>query len=235
MPKGVYERAVILTADEKKELEVCQTKRYRERHREQIKAARKRYQAENQDRLREKSNRYYAEHQERMKEQAREYHAEHRDAIAINKQQYRDRKRGGPARKRNEIAVDRKQYHTKYYRENRELLSARKKKYAKDHPEVGRRKNAKRRAVKRNATIGDPAEIVAWEEKWRSKKTVSCHWCSKRIKTSDAHVDHVVPLSKGGTHSVENFCVSCETCNLSKHNKLPDVWNAGLSQPLLFV
>lgn len=214
-----------LTDEEKRARESERRKRSRQRNREQIIAARKRYHAENLERIREKGNAYYAANRERMKEKAREHYAKTSVPKTLKP------KNQNPKR----TPVSRKQYLAEYYRKNREVLSAKKKQYHKDCPDLHRRRNSKRRAVKRNATIGDQAEIVAWEKNWRSKKTVTCHWCSKRIKTSDAHVDHVVPLSKGGNHSVENFCVSCETCNLSKHNKLPEVWNSGLSQPLLFV
>lgn len=46
-----------------------------------------------------------------------------------------------------------------------------------------------------------------------------CHWCG--VKLDDYHVDHVIPLSKGGADSPANICVSCPRCNLSKNDKLP--------------
>ena len=50
-----------------------------------------------------------------------------------------------------------------------------------------------------------------------------CAYC----KTARAsHIDHVNPLSKGGSHTVENLLPSCPTCNFKKHNKTPDVWAA---------
>lgn len=30
-------------------------------------------------------------------------------------------------------------------------------------------------------------------------------------------MDHVVPLSRGGRHSIGNILPACESCNLSKH------------------
>ena len=169
-------------------------------------------------------NRGRIKNREQIKASRKRYHAENREQIAERYKQYYA-----------ENQDRRQEYAKQYHIENRDGLAVKQKQYRKDHSEEISRKNAKRRAIKSKATIGDHADIVAWEKQWRSKKTVTCHWCSKRIKTADVHVDHVVPLSKGGAHSVENLCVSCETCNLSKHAKLPDVWNAGLSQPLLFV
>ena len=103
------------------------------------------------------------------------------------------------------------------------------------NPEVYRQHHRRRRASKRAAAIGDSREIIQWEKTWRAQKTVKCHWCSKRIKPPTAHVDHVIPLSKGGAHALGNLCVSCSTCNLCKNAKPPEAWNASLPQPLLFL
>ena len=36
------------------------------------------------------------------------------------------------------------------------------------------------------------------------------------------HLDHHIPLSKGGKHSLCNVVWLCNTCNLKKHNSLPN-------------
>jgi 5-methylcytosine-specific restriction endonuclease McrA len=33
------------------------------------------------------------------------------------------------------------------------------------------------------------------------------------------HVDHMTPLSRGGSNGPENLVCACRRCNLSKHNK----------------
>lgn len=35
-----------------------------------------------------------------------------------------------------------------------------------------------------------------------------------------AHIDHIVPISKGGNSEPSNLQVLCRTCNLSKQDKL---------------
>lgn len=177
---------------------------------------------------------------------AKRHSAEHREQIARYQKQYRDKHRerlaANQAANREHRAVNEKAWHAanpdykvEYRAANRSKILAQEKENRAAHPEVSRRKNATRRALKASATIGDLEAIDAWEAKWRSNKTVVCHWCRKRVKVSGVHVDHVVPLSNGGQHAVDNLCVSCRRCNLSKQAKLPEVWNAGLSQPLLFV
>ncbi len=33
------------------------------------------------------------------------------------------------------------------------------------------------------------------------------------------HVDHIHPRSKGGANHIDNYCLACAHCNLSKNNK----------------
>jgi 5-methylcytosine-specific restriction endonuclease McrA len=38
------------------------------------------------------------------------------------------------------------------------------------------------------------------------------------------HVDHVVPLVRGGSDDPSNLVIACVPCNLSKGDKLPHEW-----------
>jgi 5-methylcytosine-specific restriction endonuclease McrA len=40
----------------------------------------------------------------------------------------------------------------------------------------------------------------------------------------DVHIDHMLPISRGGSNWPDNLCIACETCNTSKHDKTPDEW-----------
>lgn len=44
----------------------------------------------------------------------------------------------------------------------------------------------------------------------------SCAYCGKRADT----IDHVVPRSRGGTHSWDNCVAACRTCNSHKADRL---------------
>lgn len=46
-----------------------------------------------------------------------------------------------------------------------------------------------------------------------------CKYCSCSLD-STMHLDHVIPLSKGGCHTLSNVVFSCRTCNTSKGAKL---------------
>lgn len=50
-----------------------------------------------------------------------------------------------------------------------------------------------------------------------------CAYCSVKV-FKKYHVDHVTPISKGGTNAKENLCISCPTCNLKKWAMDPIEW-----------
>lgn len=49
----------------------------------------------------------------------------------------------------------------------------------------------------------------------------SCTYCGS---TKSIQVDHVIPLAKGGRHSVGNLAPACMTCNVRKSSKFVTQW-----------
>lgn len=49
-----------------------------------------------------------------------------------------------------------------------------------------------------------------------------CAYCSS--SAGPFTVDHIIPVSRGGGHDLENLCVACARCNSSKHNRLLSEW-----------
>lgn len=59
-----------------------------------------------------------------------------------------------------------------------------------------------------------PADIVKLRKKLRDK----CFYCG--IVVGDAFsIDHMTPLSKGGTNWPSNLALACKPCNFDKHSK----------------
>ena len=104
---------------------------------------------------------------------------------------------------------------------NSEKRSAYNASYLAAHPAECAANDAKKRARKRAATIGDPKAIKAVYRRAREAKNVKCYLCGKLIPMGERHVDHIVPLSKGGAHAVSNLAVTHAKCNNSKGTKLP--------------
>lgn len=67
---------------------------------------------------------------------------------------------------------------------------------------------SRKKVMSRNKTI---------IKKFRNaNRNTICSHCG--TTKGDFHVDHIVPLSKGGLDTIENLQYLCETCNLEKSN-----------------
>lgn len=85
--------------------------------------------------------------------------------------------------------------------------------------ELGRIAMHRRRARKRNAdgdhTAADLAEILA-AQKHR------CAYCRADLRRTNKHVDHIVPLARGGSNGRSNLQYLCQPCNQAKNWKDPN-------------
>lgn len=52
------------------------------------------------------------------------------------------------------------------------------------------------------------------------------HCCVYCGATEDLTVDHVLPISRGGTNDLSNLVTACRPCNSSKNAKTPEEWEA---------
>lgn len=53
------------------------------------------------------------------------------------------------------------------------------------------------------------------------KQSGLCYWCETAVGKK-YHVDHVVPIIRGGTNDPSNIVIACPLCNLSKGTKMPE-------------
>ena len=50
----------------------------------------------------------------------------------------------------------------------------------------------------------------------------SCAYCAVALpNVTDRQIEHVMPISKGGTHDWDNLAVVCQPCNRRKWARLP--------------
>ena len=56
------------------------------------------------------------------------------------------------------------------------------------------------------------------------RDSFQCQYCAGAAE----NVDHVIPRSKGGTHTWENVVAACKACNTRKENRLPHEANMRL-------
>ncbi len=90
-----------------------------------------------------------------------------------------------------------------------------------------------RRALVASADIGDLRIIAVWWKSVKSHRETKCFWCKKSVSVKVIHCDHIVPISRGGGHNVENLCVACPECNHAKHVKPLSEWNMQIKEPVL--
>lgn len=48
-----------------------------------------------------------------------------------------------------------------------------------------------------------------------------CHWCGIRLRLDTASVDHIIPISRGGTNLDDNLTLTCRPCNMAKADRMP--------------
>jgi hypothetical protein len=63
------------------------------------------------------------------------------------------------------------------------------------------------------------------EQQYKAQKG-KCYYCKKKLGKV-YHMDHVVPVSRGGSSGPENLVCACPRCNHSKNNRLPHEWPQG--------
>lgn len=49
-----------------------------------------------------------------------------------------------------------------------------------------------------------------------------CRYCHRPVTPSTAHIDHVLPVSRGGDSDPANLVTACVPCNLTKGDQTPD-------------
>lgn len=95
--------------------------------------------------------------------------------------------------------------------------------YAKAHPDRRAAIEQQRRARKRG--LGAGVSSSAWRAV-REAYGWRCAYCARLPPAQSLQMEHVDPLSKGGTHDVTNVVPACQQCNSSKQAKTLLVWLA---------
>lgn len=137
-----------------------------------------------------------------------------------------------------------RQYAKERYYKNREAEIARTLKWRNENPEkcrawvVSHRQNvrdagkrhkikfpeahfvsrANRRARKEDGatrlSVGIRATLMQWQNGL-------CPYCRADLNAVPKHLDHLIPLARGGKHRDSNMQLTCKPCNLRKHAKDP--------------
>jgi len=58
-----------------------------------------------------------------------------------------------------------------------------------------------------------------------------CPYCDGALDGRNKALDHIVPVARGGAHSLVNVIVCCRSCNLAKRDRMPSEWESRLREP----
>lgn len=135
------------------------------------------------------------------------YNAYHRQFYKSNSEKIKQRTAKYFAANRDELNHKRKVYRQNHLEQ--ELATS--KRWAENNRHKARaykaKNNAKRKQAKAfSVTSKDIARVLA----------MNCFYCQE---TASEHIDHIIPLARGGTHSVGNLIGSCARCNIQKSSK----------------
>lgn len=112
-----------------------------------------------------------------------------------------------------------KREYDKWYRENnREKQNEWSRNWVKKNPEK-RKSISLNCAHKRRAVVKSGMGNREFSE-WIDRQKKVCYWCGSSCKRK-FHIDHYVPLSRGGRHEQHNLVIACPRCNLTKNAKDP--------------
>ncbi|QLG11731.1 HNH endonuclease (plasmid) [Deinococcus sp. D7000] len=180
--------------------------------------------AANRERVTQINTRSYQKHRAARLKQKRAHQQELKsDPSWVEKRREHCRVAAAKARKANPIKS--REAQKKYILSNpvkyRSLKSKRDKKYYLQNPDIYKANAARRRA-----------RLLAAPGKWTVQdiddlfleQDGKCFYCTidiDRPQRSTWHIDHFIPLFKGGDNFPSNLVIACQPCNASKRALLP--------------
>jgi len=112
------------------------------------------------------------------------------------------------------------EYDAERYKIMREEIGGKVVEWRRENPEKLKAQRTNRKARIRGADGSHTSKDI---ERILSLQSNRCACCLVCVKKS-YHVDHIFPVSKGGSNYPENLQILCPTCNIKKSNKMPEEW-----------
>ena len=200
---------------------------YREENRDKLNKQSLELYHKNKEKYQKARDSYCENNKEKINEYHKEYYLENKVRLnIINSEYYKNNKE-----KMNSIGK-------KYYTENKEHLRKINKEYVKNNKESIKKYKKKwssgidGKLSKKVSNHIRNSKIRITNDKTITKKSLEnlllkqnnkCKYCNIDLDFNTAfevHLDHVIPISKGGHHSINNIVFSCKSCNLKKHDKI---------------
>lgn len=196
---------------------------------------RKRYYKNNRDIELPRANKWFQENRERARENRRrftennpdynkEYYSKNRQRVLIYGRKWKAKNKqrmletGYAWAKAN---PDKRRAITRRYKiKNKKKIQSWAKEWERNNRDKRRALNHNYRARKKQADGTHTEQDLQEQYKRQGGK---CYYCGCKLD-DNWHIEHVIPLSRGGSNDIANIVCSCPSCNQSKHNKLPHEW-----------
>jgi len=205
-----------------KPCEVDNYRAYREANPQKVKESKRMWAKKNPDKMLVMWRRYQAKYKMRLSDYNKSYRQENLEGLkSQSKKYYLENKDAVLARNKNYLILNPQvvRISSRNYRANHpERARDNGARWRESNPELCREQSQRRRARRLNngvfkVTSGELARLYA----------SPCAYCGQPSK----HLDHIVPISRGGTHSIGNLTGSCASCNFSKGAKFITEWKKG--------
>jgi 5-methylcytosine-specific restriction endonuclease McrA len=177
----------------------------------------------NREAVIESARRYREEHPGAGREAHRRRYQELREENPeLLRKQRRDWKRANP----DKVRASEREYERRRRAEHPEEVRAEAREKYRANPAPAKYATRQRKALKK-AAAGD-CTLAQWDSRWAMRGR-RCYLCGRPAKT----MDHVKPLSKGGSHWPSNLRPCCNSCNSRKkdHWDGPSAYPANLPGP----
>lgn len=206
--------------DKNKDRVALTAKAWKERNPEKVRDSWKRYQRMNRCRVREATRRWAKDNREHINEYARAYTAARRPWMREKNRRWREANKDKVKALNKKWHLENEEYHREqsrlWYASNTRRALARVKAYAKTP--LGKASLARQRAKRLFALKKSVCTLTA--EEWLAIRRIQKHRCLHCLKRKKLTMDHIHPLSKGGSHTKENIQGLCRSCNSRKGAKL---------------
>lgn len=223
-----------------------QSQRYRERNRERINArerGRKRDRREYQRRMyyadperrRERSRKYRFFHQRELAERKREYYLRNRARLLAKQKAYYENNKEKCLAQMAVYAKNRPEKHrearARYEQKNLATIAPKRRALARAyyyrHQEEYKARSRhygalRKRRIRFLGNAITSKQLQAFVLTLKASENLKCTYCGLALYGQPFHVDHMIPISRGGKHEISNLCAACEFCNLSKKDKTPE-------------
>ena len=145
-----------------------------------------------------------------------DYYYKNREKVIKKNKLYRDQNREKISMRR-KIAYRNKREKIiesarKYYLENKDKILEKGREYRKkNHAKILMRNRNRKNAIR---SLNETSDITHQYLREIVESTSKCPICERRMDMK--HVDHIIPIVMGGTHTKDNVRVICRKCNLSR-------------------